>query len=144
MPVHPTKENRRRASPMDEYVGKRIRLRRRLLGWTQNDLAKRLAITFQQVQKYEWGANRVGAGRLFDLSIALDVPIQFFYEGGPGTEIAITKPTRPDDFLLNRDSLAMVQAFNGIEDQDCRQKLLDLCETLSNWSQSEQSSSSPT
>ena len=137
-------KSRRRASPMDEHVGRRIRIRRRLLNLTQGELAERLRVTFQQVQKYEWGANRVGAGRLHDLSIALDVPIQYFFDDNPGIDIPCKKSDLEDDILMQTETLRLVRAFYGIDSLDCRERLLDLCEILALWSQSEQSSSSST
>ena len=70
----------RRANPVDVHVGSRVRLRRMLLGMSQEKLGEHLGLTFQQVQKYEKGINRIGASRLFDLSQVLGVPVQFFYE----------------------------------------------------------------
>src|SRR5436190_11215269 len=70
----------RRANPVDVHVGSRVRLRRMLLGMSQEKLGEQLGLTFQQIQKYEKGINRIGASRLFDLSQVLAVPVQFFYE----------------------------------------------------------------
>ncbi len=75
----------RKPNPVDIHVGGRVRFRRMLLGMSQEKLGERLGLTFQQVQKYEKGVNRIGASRLFDLSQVLQVPIQFFYEEAPGT-----------------------------------------------------------
>src|SRR5437763_2789579 len=76
-------EKESRASPIDQHVGSRIRLRRTLMGMSQERLGEALGLTFQQVQKYERGVNRVGASRLFDLSRVLDVPISFFFDDMP-------------------------------------------------------------
>src|ERR1700754_4090626 len=76
-------ERESRPSPIDVHVGSRIRLRRTLLGMSQERLGESLGLTFQQVQKYERGVNRVGASRLFDLSRVLDVPISFFFDDMP-------------------------------------------------------------
>src|SRR5437868_4665490 len=73
----------RRANPMDVHVGSRVRLRRMLLGMSQEKLGEHLGLTFQQVQKYEKGVNRIGASRLFDLAKVLGVPVQFFYDEAP-------------------------------------------------------------
>ncbi len=136
MSAESTKENRRAASPMDIHVGKRIRIRRRLLGLTQGDLADRLDITFQQVQKYEWGANRVGAGRLFDLSIALDVPIQYFFNDGPQGNRDGAVAGAATDILARHDIQSLVRAFTSIDSLDCQGRLIDLCEALADRSQS--------
>jgi len=71
----------RRATELDEYIGTRLRLRRSLLNMSQGQLGKRLGVTFQQIQKYERGNNRIGAGRLYEIAAVLDVPIIYFYEG---------------------------------------------------------------
>ena len=83
MPSSDGSEKESRPSPIDTHVGARIRLRRTLLGMSQERLGEALGLTFQQVQKYERGANRVGASRLFDLSRVLDVPISFFFDDMP-------------------------------------------------------------
>ncbi len=77
-------EREHRPSPIDVHVGSRVRLRRTLLGMSQERLGEALGLTFQQVQKYERGVNRIGASRLFDLSRVLDVPISFFFDDMPG------------------------------------------------------------
>ncbi len=140
MPDENARINRRRTLPMDEHVGKRIRLRRRLLGLTQSELANRMGVTFQQVQKYEWGANRVGAGRLYDLSIALDVPIQYFFDAAPGQQSQQCHSGLSMDNLLLPDTLAMISAYNAIDSADCRARLLDLCEAMAKWPQSKSQS----
>src|SRR5512132_3393562 len=76
----------KKPNPVDQHVGSRVRLRRMLLGVSQEKLGERLGLTFQQVQKYEKGVNRIGASRLFDLSMVLQVPINFFYEDAPASE----------------------------------------------------------
>ncbi|MCB1514247.1 MAG: helix-turn-helix transcriptional regulator [Hyphomicrobiaceae bacterium] len=78
--------NARRANPMDVHVGTRVRMRRMILGLSQEKLGELLGLTFQQIQKYEKGINRIGASRLFELSKVLDVPVQFFFEQAPGGE----------------------------------------------------------
>lgn len=136
MPDKSVQQNQRRATPMDMHVGKRIRIRRRLLGLTQGDLANRLDVTFQQVQKYEWGANRVGAGRLYDLSIALEVPIQYFFKDGPQTGHGQNDTGMTTDILSQNDIQSLVRAFAAIDSVDCRNRLIDLCEALAKSSQS--------
>src|SRR6266852_8547342 len=85
----------RRPNPIDVHVGSRVRFRRMLLGMSQEKLGERLGLTFQQVQKYEKGINRIGASRLFDLAQVLGVPVQFFYEEAPSGE---PQPTMTDGF----------------------------------------------
>ena len=84
--IEPEDRGSRRANPIDVHVGSRVRLRRMLLGMSQEKLGEHLGLTFQQIQKYEKGINRIGASRLFDLSNVLGVPVQFFYEELPVTE----------------------------------------------------------
>ena len=96
-PERPEKESR--PNPIDVHVGSRIRLRRTLIGMSQERLGEALGLTFQQVQKYERGVNRVGASRLFDLSRVLDVPISFFYDDMPesvgGPPVRAPRAVRP-------------------------------------------------
>ena len=87
----------RRANPIDVHVGSRVRLRRMLLGMSQEKLGEHLGLTFQQIQKYEKGINRIGASRLFDLSQVLGVPVQFFYE-----ELAVAGAERGAGFASAR------------------------------------------
>ena len=82
----------RRANPMDVHVGTRVRLRRMLLGMSQEKLGEHLGLTFQQVQKYEKGVNRIGASRLFDLAKVLGVPVQFFYDEAPAGTYSAAEP----------------------------------------------------
>ncbi len=108
-----------RPSPVDVHVGTRIRLRRTLLGLSQERLGDALGLTFQQVQKYERGVNRVGASRLFDLSRILDVPISFFYDNMPDQE---SFPSTPVPSQRQVSGFAETQAgFGGEEPQNARE-----------------------
>jgi transcriptional regulator with XRE-family HTH domain len=107
-----------RPRPIDAHVGSRIRLRRTLLGLSQERLGEALGLTFQQVQKYETGVNRVSASRLFDLSRVLDVPIGFFFDDVP------------DVLLSRRETLELVGAYYRIIDPAVRKHLLDLIKSL--------------
>jgi transcriptional regulator with XRE-family HTH domain len=140
-----------RPSPIDVHVGSRIRLRRTLMGMSQERLGEALGLTFQQVQKYERGANRVGASRLFDLSRVLDVPISFFFDdmpepltnsyagqaGGLGTRRAfgfadsqesLAQPV--DDTLSRRETLELVRAYYRITDPAVRKRVFELIRSL--------------
>lgn len=131
----------RRANPIDVHVGSRVRFRRMLLGMSQEKLGEKLGLTFQQVQKYEKGINRIGASRLFDLAQVLGVPVQFFYEevpvpeaGGAGPQ---TLPAKPDEhsiveFLRSRDGLELNRAFVRIADLKARRAIVELVRTLAN------------
>jgi transcriptional regulator with XRE-family HTH domain len=122
----------RRANPVDVHVGARVRLRRMLLGMSQEKLGEHLGLTFQQIQKYEKGINRIGASRLFDLSQVLGVPVQFFYEElavGQGARAAGFSE-RPEsyavEFLGSREGLELNKAFARITDPRVRRSIVDL------------------
>jgi len=116
---------------IDHHVGKRIRRRRRLLGLTQQQLAESVGIRFQQVQKYESGANRVSASRLFELAEALDVPVQYFYEGlqGSGEPAAPAGEHIAPDVLSQKETLDMVRAYYKLNERP-RRRLLELARSL--------------
>lgn len=133
----------RRPNPIDVHVGSRVRFRRMLLGMSQEKLAEKLGLTFQQIQKYEKGINRIGASRLFDLSQVLSVPVQFFYEEAPGNgaEVAQLVPvgfaesgpeTSIVEFLKSRDGLELNKAFVRIQDVKARRAIVDLVRSLAN------------
>lgn len=132
-----------RPSPIDVHVGARVRLRRTLLGMSQEKLGEALGLTFQQVQKYERGVNRIGASRLFDLARVLDVPIGFFFDDMPDGMggVANTGPRRgfgfaeaqdgfEDDTLHRRETLELVRAYYRITDPSVRKRVFDLIKTL--------------
>ncbi len=133
-----------RPSPIDVHVGTRIRLRRTLLGMSQERLGEALGLTFQQVQKYERGVNRVGASRLFDLSRVLDVPISFFFDdmpdslatafGGQPSRRASGLPDLGDEFsddtLNRRETLELVRAYYRITDPAVRKRVFDLIKSM--------------
>lgn len=119
--------------PVDIHVGKRLRQRRTFVGMTQEQLGAALGITFQQIQKYERGANRIGASRLFDICRILDVPPQFFFEAMPsGSEAEDEQPApsvRADD-PIDRETMELVRAYRQIESSSVRHRLLELTRTL--------------
>ena len=137
-------EREHRASPIDAHVGSRVRLRRTLLGMSQEKLGDALGLTFQQVQKYERGVNRIGASRLFDLARVLDVPIGFFFDDLPpemGGNVAVR--SRPalyglaeaqsgfdDDNMNKRETLELVRAYYRITDPAVRKRVFDLIKSL--------------
>src|SRR5262245_47600304 len=123
----------RRPNPMDAHVGTRVRLRRMLLGMSQEKLGEHLGLTFQQVQKYEKGVNRIGASRLFDLSRVLGVPVQFFYDEAPadvsGAPAQVGFAEQPDEsyvveFLSTREGLELNKAFVKIADAKVRRSIV--------------------
>lgn len=117
---------------IDLHVGKRLRRRRRLLGLTQQTLAEEVGIRFQQIQKYECGANRVSAARLFELSEALSVPIQYFYEGLSAND-PLTGEIDPDviapDVLSRKETMDLVRAYYNMAEAP-RKHFLDLAKSL--------------
>jgi transcriptional regulator with XRE-family HTH domain len=128
----------RRPNPVDIHVGGRVRFRRMLLGMSQERLAEQLGLTFQQIQKYEKGINRIGASRLYDLSQILGVPIQFFYEEAPGTDVSNNAPGFGErtsevhivEFLSSRDGLELNKAFVRITDPKLRRAVVELARSL--------------
>ncbi len=132
-------KNARRANPIDAHVGGRVRLRRMLLGMSQEKLADQLGLTFQQVQKYEKGINRIGASRLFELSQLLGVGVAFFYEDAPSATGAMSaapgfSETSGEnyivDFLNSREGLDLNRAFLRITDAKVRRSIIDLVRSL--------------
>jgi transcriptional regulator with XRE-family HTH domain len=119
--------------PVDEHVGKRIRQRRWLLGVTQQQLAERVGIKFQQIQKYETGANRVSASRLWDIADALEVPVSFFFEGLPARDAAegAEDGDRGADRLFDdKEALDLVRSYYAIPENQ-RRRLFELARVLS-------------
>lgn len=132
MPMNKTKEPRL----ADKHVGARVRLRRMMLGMSQEKLGDALDLTFQQVQKYEKGANRIGASRIQQIAQTLQVPVAWFFEGlpVPGATPALVETCSPSivsDFLATRDGLDLIKAFAGIKDSKLRRRIVDLAEHLS-------------
>ena len=123
-------------NPIDRYVGSRVRMRRMMLGMSQEKLGNALGLTFQQVQKYEKGTNRIGASRLQQISNILQVPVSFFFDGAPdtpahGNELGeAPSPTYVADFLATSDGLALTRAFMRIKDSKLRRKIVELVEQM--------------
>jgi transcriptional regulator with XRE-family HTH domain len=127
-------------SPVDIHVGSRVRLRRTLLGLSQEKLGEAVGLTFQQIQKYERGANRIGASRLFEFSRILDVPVSFFFDdmservaGADGAAAGMADqpqaPLEPDP-LTRRETLELVRAYYRISDPQIRKRLFELTKSL--------------
>ncbi len=144
-PERESPERESRSSPVDVHVGSRIRLRRTLMGMSQERLGDALGLTFQQVQKYERGANRVSASRLFDLSRVLDVPISFFFDDMDAPNGS--KPRPPggfadaqdafghatpgaDEALHRRESLELIRAYYRIADPAVRRRVFELVKSM--------------
>ncbi len=126
----------KRPNPIDIHVGGRVRLGRMLVGMSQESLGDRMGLTFQQIQKYEKGVNRIGASRLFQLSQVLGVPVQFFFEGAPTDGQSSVAESDPDteafifEFLNSREGLELNRAFVRISDSKVRRTLVELVRTL--------------
>lgn len=125
------------ANPIDLHVGRRLRQRRRVLGLTQQRLADDVSIRFQQIQKYESGANRISASRLWALARALDVPVAYFFEGLEGEEAPAegTAPLNgnhkaPADAFTSKETIDLVRAFYTL-DEEPRRRLLELAKAMS-------------
>ena len=124
---------KKQANPIDVQVGNRVRIRRMLIGMSQERLGDLLGLTFQQVQKYEKGVNRIGAGRLFEVSRILNVPVDFFYEGlnaanQSGESDAVAPPVM--EFVSSGEGLQLSLAFMKIKDAKVRKRVLDLVKSL--------------
>lgn len=129
----------KKPNPVDAHVGSRVRLRRMLLGMSQERLGESMGLTFQQVQKYEKGVNRIGASRLFQIAKILDVPVQFFFEEAPQFDgSAPSGMAEPEsetfilEFLNSREGLELNRAFVKISDPKVRKSVVDLVRSLSN------------
>lgn len=128
---------KKQPNPIDVYVGSRVRMRRMMLGMTQEKLGEQLGITFQQVQKYEKGSNRIGASRLQQISTILDVPVSFFFEDVQHATMegaAGFAEDKPSPYVSPRvshsEDAALTKAFERIRDPRVRRRVIDLVETL--------------
>lgn len=135
--VDASERSARRPNPIDTHVGSRVRMRRMLLGMSQEKLGEHLGLTFQQVQKYEKGVNRIGASRLFDIAQVLGVPVQFFYDDAPAAPGAAAvgfaeQPTESYvvDFLASREGLELNKAFVKVGDPATRRAIVELVRAL--------------
>jgi transcriptional regulator with XRE-family HTH domain len=124
-------------NPTDKHVGARVRMRRMMLSMSQEKLGDALGLTFQQVQKYEKGANRIGASRLQQIANILQVPVAFFFEGAPSPEAHPTdgigellSPNYVSDFLATSDGLALTKSFMQIKNPKLRRRIVDLVEQM--------------
>ncbi len=125
-------------NPTDKHVGSRVRMRRMMLGMSQEKLGDALGLTFQQVQKYEKGTNRIGASRLQQIAHILQVQVSFFFEGAPAAITALKSdsmgeapsPAYVSDFLATSDGLALTKAFMRIDDSKLRRRIVDLVEQI--------------
>ena len=118
--------SQRTPDSVDRHVGSRVRRRRLIVGMSQEKLGEALGLTFQQVQKYEKGANRIGSGRLQQIALTLQVPISYFYDG-QGEDGSSRSPI-PAELVVDKDSADLLKAFNSLADQTMRQALLNMAQ----------------
>jgi len=137
VPRRPGRRKSDRPNPTDVHVGSRVRLRRNMLGLSQEKLGERIGLTFQQVQKYERGANRIGASRLWELGKILDVPVQFFFDhedpvrAPPSAGFAESEQESFDsDLLRRRETVELVTAYYRIAEPAARRRLFELAKAL--------------
>jgi transcriptional regulator with XRE-family HTH domain len=117
----------------DRHIGSQIKARRNAIGMSQEKLGDMLGLTFQQVQKYEKGMNRVGAGRLLDIGTILQVPVTYFYEGLSTDRFKVSSEDKATSLLLaTMEGQRLIKAFSMIESPQLRRKLVDLIEVMSN------------
>jgi transcriptional regulator with XRE-family HTH domain len=123
-------------NPIDKHVGSRVRMRRMMLSMSQEKLGDALGLTFQQVQKYEKGTNRIGSSRLAQIAHILQVEVSFFFEGAPAVAPGVRhdgnapSPAYVSDFLATPDGLALTKAFMRINDSKLRRRIVDLVEQI--------------
>jgi transcriptional regulator with XRE-family HTH domain len=123
-------------NPIDKHVGSRVRMRRMMLAMSQEKLGDALGLTFQQVQKYEKGTNRIGASRLQQISHILQVPVAFFFEGAPNLQASADamkdapSPAYVSDFLATSEGLSLTKAFMRIKEPKLRRRIVDLVEEI--------------
>jgi transcriptional regulator with XRE-family HTH domain len=123
-------------NPIDKHVGSKVRMRRMMMSMSQEKLGDALGLTFQQVQKYEKGTNRIGASRMQQISNILQVPVSFFFDGAPnmpghtGSLSEAPSPVYVSDFLATSDGLALTKAFMRIKSAKLRRRIVDLVEQM--------------
>jgi transcriptional regulator with XRE-family HTH domain len=123
-------------NPIDKHVGSRVRMRRMMLAMSQEKLGDALGLTFQQVQKYEKGTNRIGASRLQQISHILQVPVEFFFEGSPDLQPSgdgmqdAPSAAYVSDFLASSEGLSLTKAFTRIKEPKLRRRIVDLVEEI--------------
>ena len=128
-----TKKRMKGLNEIDRYVGSRVRTRRRMLGKSQTNLADAVEVTFQQVQKYEKGTNRMGASRLQQVANALQVPVTYFFEGAPSQPRISGKAPSPDyvsDYLSMADGIALTRAFMRLPNAKVKRSVVRLVESV--------------
>lgn len=126
---------KKQSNPTDIHVGSRVRLRRMMIGMSQEKLGESLGITFQQVQKYEKGMNRIGASRLQNIASSLNVPISYFFEGSPDSDQCASSEgegsaTQVVEFLSTAEGLQLNKAFSKVTNPKIRRRIVDLVASI--------------
>jgi len=138
--------NKKQPNPIDIHVGSRVRLRRMMLGMSQEKLGEHLGITFQQIQKYEKGTNRIGASRLQHIARVLQMPVSFFFEDAPGAPAnstnaaGLAEPPATNyvvDFLSSSEGIQLNRAFVRIKDAKLRRRVIDLVQAMAGEAEAE-------
>ena len=131
-----TKSDTKRTEPVDSYVGSRLRLQRTLMGMSQEKLGNSVGLTFQQIQKYERGLNRIGSSRLYQFCKVLDVPVSFFFDEMPGdmgsqpfSTSQVQKATYDED-MSRRETLELVRAYYRIDNRNTRKRIYELVKAV--------------
>jgi transcriptional regulator with XRE-family HTH domain len=122
------------ADPIDIYVGKRLRLKRKVSGFTQSDIGDKIGTTFQQVQKYEKGENRISASKLYQIAQILNTTVSFFFEGYSDANqenVGNNVSGQRVEFAVNKDSVDLIHSFNSIKDSKLKKKLKVLIDSIS-------------
>lgn len=117
-------------NPVDVHIGKRLKLRRMMIGLSQEDLANAVGVAFQQIQKYECAVNRVSTSRLWALGTALQCPVSFFYDGMNGTPSDTDVNAAEEDLSSRQETLKLVRAYYTIKDRDTRRHIFELAVSL--------------
>jgi transcriptional regulator with XRE-family HTH domain len=136
MAPHYTVATKKVPNPVDKHVGSRVRMRRMMLAMSQEKLGAALGLTFQQVQKYENGTNRMGASRLQQMSGILQVPVEFFFEGAPntsapdGSNVSALSVAQIDDFISDSDGLRLIGAFMRLDNAAVRRRIVMLVQEI--------------
>lgn len=148
----PQKKTRGAPTDVDKHVGKRLKIRRNLMGMSQDDLAREIGVTFQQIQKYEHGTNRISAGKLFEFAEVMNVMVDFFFEGLPGYDAGMgsavsdnsqtkfegtEKNTHLNHAFDNKETIDLVRAYYAIEDEKVRHRLLQFIKSVAESSKNE-------
>ncbi|MBK5912346.1 transcriptional regulator [Rhodothalassium salexigens] len=138
MPNPDTDTEPKKPNPIDVHVGSRVRLRRTLMGMSQEKLGEALGLTFQQIQKYERGANRIGSSRLYKISQILEVPVQFFFDDMPDDALEGAELTGGGDddvgpdAMSRRETLELMRAYYKINDKKVRKGIFELVKSVAN------------